>query len=185
MASLLSLDVAGAFDNVSHKRLIHNLRNKRVSSFIVKWTESFLQKKATLITLREKTSVIKKVKTGISQESSISPVLFLFFNASLIESYVKANLPVQIKEFVDDIHLLTYSESIEVNYVNLEKAHNLCLKWAATHKASFAPQKYELLHMSRTPKKFNIKMAINFDNTVIEPEANIRVLSLQVDTKLR
>ncbi len=39
--------------------------------------------------------------------------------------------------------------------------------------------------MSRTPKKFNMKMAINFDNTVIEPEANIRVLGLQVDSKLR
>ncbi len=98
---------------------------------------------------------------------------------------MKANLPVQIKGFVDDIHLLAYSESIEVNYVNLKKAHNLCLKWAATHEASFAPQKYKLLHISRTPKKFNMKMVITFDNTVIESKANIRVLSLQVDLKLR
>ncbi len=185
VASLLSLDVAGAFDNVSHERLIHNLRSKRVPSFIVKWTESFLQERATSITLGGKTSAIEEVKTGIPQGSPISPVLFLFFNAPLIESCVKANLPVQVGGFVDDIHLLAYSESTEANCVNLEKAHNLCLKWAATHGASFAPQKYELLHMSRTPKKFNMKMAINFDNTVIEPEANIRVLGLQVDSKLR
>ncbi len=39
--------------------------------------------------------------------------------------------------------------------------------------------------MSRISKKFNMKMIINFDNTVIESEANIRVLSLQVDSKLR
>jgi len=36
VASLLSLDVAGAFDKVSHRRLLHNLRLKGVPTLIVK-----------------------------------------------------------------------------------------------------------------------------------------------------
>ena len=35
VASLLSLDVAGAFDNVSHERLLHNLKERRVPKRIV------------------------------------------------------------------------------------------------------------------------------------------------------
>lgn len=35
VASLLSLDMAGAFDNVSHERLLHNLRGKGVPAQIV------------------------------------------------------------------------------------------------------------------------------------------------------
>jgi len=36
VASLLSLDVAGAFNNVSHKRLLYNLRMRRTPTFITK-----------------------------------------------------------------------------------------------------------------------------------------------------
>lgn len=36
VASLLSLDVAGAFDNVSHERLIYNLRSKGIPGIIIR-----------------------------------------------------------------------------------------------------------------------------------------------------
>ena len=36
IASMLSLDVAGAFDNVSHARLLHNLRKRRIFILIVR-----------------------------------------------------------------------------------------------------------------------------------------------------
>ena len=36
VASLLLLDVAGAFDNVSYERLLHNLRERRVPGKIVR-----------------------------------------------------------------------------------------------------------------------------------------------------
>ncbi|KAI1003648.1 hypothetical protein K3495_g4561 [Podosphaera aphanis] len=34
VASLLSLDISGAFDNVSHERLFHNLRKKGIPKWI-------------------------------------------------------------------------------------------------------------------------------------------------------
>jgi len=175
VVSLLSLDMAGAFDNVSHERLLHNLQTKRVPSFIVNWTASFISDRATSISLGGKTSAVEKVATGIPQGSPISPVLFLFFNAPLIEECAKTSLPVQVGGFVDDVHLLAYSESTETNCTNLGRAHDIYLKWAATHDATFAPQKYELIYMSRTPKKFNIKMTINFENAIIELEASLKV----------
>ncbi len=35
VASLLSLDIAGAFNNISHYRLLHNLRQKRIPKLII------------------------------------------------------------------------------------------------------------------------------------------------------
>ena len=94
MASLLSLDVAGAFDNVSYKRLLHNLRMRRTPTFITKWVASFLSDRKTSITLRGKTSELEEVETGIPQGSPISPVLFLFFNAPLLEECARTRLPI-------------------------------------------------------------------------------------------
>ena len=57
----------------------------------------------------------------------MSSILFLFFNALLIERYVKIKLKLQVEEFVNDIYLLTYGKSTEVNYETLRKAHEICL----------------------------------------------------------
>ncbi len=42
-ASALMLDVTGAFDNVSHSRLIHNLRKRRLDPQMIAWRASFVR----------------------------------------------------------------------------------------------------------------------------------------------
>ena len=56
VVSLLMLDVSGAFDNVSHRRLIHCLRKRRIPTPMVKWIQSFLTGRSTCIKLPEGTS---------------------------------------------------------------------------------------------------------------------------------
>ncbi|EED15976.1 reverse transcriptase, putative [Talaromyces stipitatus ATCC 10500] len=51
VASGLALDAAGAFDNVNHIRLIHDLRKRRVPDDLIGWIESFLSNRRTSITL--------------------------------------------------------------------------------------------------------------------------------------
>ncbi len=40
---MLSLNIIEAFNQVSHVRLLHTLKMKRTSDYIVKWTRSFLK----------------------------------------------------------------------------------------------------------------------------------------------
>lgn len=156
VASLLSLDVARAFDHVSHPQLLHNLKSKGIPDYMIRWIKSFLKAQSTSITIRRKTSDILFIDAEIPQRSSILLVLFFFFNAPFIEECANSGLQVQVGEFVDDIHLIEYSTSIEANCKILERAHRICLKWAQRHGVSFAPRKYELIHLTRNPKKFNM-----------------------------
>jgi hypothetical protein len=41
------LDVAGAFNNVHHERLIHNLKKRRMPTLIAQWIQSFLKDRST------------------------------------------------------------------------------------------------------------------------------------------
>jgi len=50
---MLSLDVVEAFDQVSHVRLLHTLKMKRTSSYIIKWTRSFLKNQETSLIFDE------------------------------------------------------------------------------------------------------------------------------------
>lgn len=185
VASMLSLDVAGAFDNVSHQRLLHNLKIKGEPRWIVCWTQSFLTKRATSITLRNRTSEVETVEIGIPQGSPILPVLFFFFNTPLIKKCVAAKLPMQKGGFVDDVHLIAYGKRTETNCEVLKKAHEICLHWARTHGATFALKKYELLHLTRSPKKFNMKATVNLGSVAVSSSTSIRVLGSHIDGKLK
>lgn len=111
---------------------------------MIRWTGSLLSLRSMAVTIGRKTSEILSVAAGIPQGSSISPVLFLFFNAPLLEECANSGLQVQVGGFVDDVHLIAYDISTEANCRILERAHKICLKWARKHGASFVPKKYGL-----------------------------------------
>ena len=79
---------------------------------------------------------------------------------------------------MNDIHLLAYSKSIERNCQILEKAHRECARWAAIHGVTFAPAKYNLVHLTRKPKKVNLIATVRLETVSIQPDPAIRVLGL-------
>ena len=79
---------------------------------------------------------------------------------------------------MDDIHLLAYSKSTERNCQILEKAHRKCARWAAIYSATFAPAKYNLVHLTRKPKKVNLTATVRLGTVSIQPDLVIRVLGL-------
>ena len=183
--SLLFLDVVEVFNKVSYQRLIYNLKEKRISALIVWWIESFLKNRLILITLGRKISAVELTETGIPQGSPILSILFLFFNAPLIEAYSGAKLRLQVGGFIDDVHLLVYGEITKGNYHTLKLVYKICLRWVATYRVSFVLQKYELVHLTRSPRRFNMKAIVDLGSVVTKLKISIRVLDLYIDGKLR
>ena len=82
--------------------------------------------------------------------------------------------------FIDDISLLTYSDSIERNVKNLEKAYKKCQNWAKSHGARFNPDKSELIHFIGRKRKAQ-KALITLKGKTIKPSKSIKLLGAHLD----
>src|SRR5436190_9836022 len=86
LVSMLQLDVEAAFPNVIGERLVENLRRKGIPAQMLGWIQSFLlDERQTTMKFDNQTTQPMTVRTGIPQGSSISPILFLFYNSGILE----------------------------------------------------------------------------------------------------
>ncbi len=130
-------------------------------------------------------SNMREINAGISQRFFISLILFLFFNASLIEKCEALKIKIKVLDFVNDINILVYNRFTEEICRTLSKAHNVCTKWTCTHDATFASEKYELTHFARKSKRFNMTTSIQIESSVIKLKSDVRVLKMQLNMKLQ
>lgn len=186
VATLLLLDVSGAYDKVSHPRLLHNLRKRAIDTKTVKWIESFLSNRTTVLKTSEHITPKTPIAIGIPQGSPLSPILYLFYNSDLIdECNTRDDLNTVATGFVDDIGLLTVGDSTEENCNSLRKIHEeVCLKWASRHGSEFDPSKYQLLHLSRK-QRFSLDQSLQLnERQIIEARQFVRYLGVDIDRKL-
>ena len=60
----------------------------------------------------------------ISQDFSLSSILFLFYNAKLLKICNSIKVEVNSLIFVDNVNLLVYKSIIEENYKQLKAVHD-------------------------------------------------------------
>jgi len=187
IVSMLSLDISGAFDNVSHKRLLWTLDKLGLPEWMVRFTASFLSERRTRIIHSGSTSEWIPTANGIPQGSTISPILFLLFISDLLKDIQNPAGGMLGFGFVDDTNLVAWGPSAEANCRTLERAHNICLTWAYRHGAKFAPEKYHLIHFTRKRKDpgGDLRSCVNIDNHEITAETSVRVLGVQIGSRLK
>jgi predicted RNA binding protein with dsRBD fold (UPF0201 family) len=185
MIILLNLNVIDAYDHVSKEKLIHNLRKKRISNWIIAWIDNFMQNKYTTLKINKQSTLMNLIKVDISQNSFVSLILYLFYNANILKIFERFKYKITIINFVNDINILTYDTSITSNCKTLKKTHVICELWARRHEARFASIKYELLHLTKNHKRFDMTITINVKNVIKKSTTIVRVLSVQLDIKLK
>src|SRR2546421_5338690 len=85
IVSMLSLDLSGAFDKVSHERLLQRLQEKGSPAWLCQVIHSFLMGRQTQISFDGYKSNPIPIHTGIPQGSRLSPILFLIFASGLLD----------------------------------------------------------------------------------------------------
>src|SRR5579859_6167176 len=94
------MDVAGAFNNVHHNGLVHNMRRRPIPTQLVKLAQSFLTGWTTQLCFNGKTSSEIHIEAVIPQGSPLAPLLFMLYNAELLEI---TKMPDLALGFIDDI----------------------------------------------------------------------------------
>jgi hypothetical protein len=165
--TLLNLNVASVFDTMSHVRLIHDMKKRKFSRWIIDWINNFLFDRFTIFAVNRKAIESFSMQIEISQNSSLFSILYLFYNVDLLKMCNKLETNTRFLEYVDDVNILIYEKSIEENCRNLERMHKLCERWAIRHEFVFVSIKYELIHFIKNSTKFDMTITIKIDSNTI------------------
>jgi hypothetical protein len=78
VATLLLLDITGAFDRVVPACLLHNMRERKTLEWIVKWLGSFIRNSTASLCMRGYNTNAFSSHTSIPQGWKLLPILVLF-----------------------------------------------------------------------------------------------------------
>jgi hypothetical protein len=147
--TLMSLDIAGAFDYVDREKLIEVLLQKGVPDWLGLLAGSFLEDRGTVLQFPGNSSRPYWVNSGIPQESLLSPIMFLFASCGILKDFSRHsryNVEVQASAYIDDTYLTVNSPSYDINCSTLKAMHDELMEWSALNKMTFSPEKYSVHH---------------------------------------
>ena len=183
VASLLSLDISGAYDRVVPKILQQILERKGIPLWLSSWILSFCTSCSTTLVFDDSESSAIRIHCGVPQGSPLSSILFLFYISELHETVHSPSTGVSALGFADDTNLLAFGHSLKSNLLKLKNTHFKYLSWAARHGIVFSPEKYEILHFSRR-RSDNLQLKLRLETVILRPKEEVRVLRVYLDAKL-
>lgn len=102
VASLLLMDVQGAFDAVLPNRLVRRLREQGWPSNLVHWVQHFITKRRVRVRIETATTSERELVCGVPQGSPASPILYMLYLAPLL---IRDNWMTRFA-YADDISFL-------------------------------------------------------------------------------
>ncbi len=182
--SVLFLDISQAFPSVSHSRLIHNLRKRNIPEEVINWTKSFLSNRKTKLHFDDHVTDPLLASSGIPQGSPLSPILYLFYSADLLEITEAKRKDLFTAGYIDDTMLAAVSDSIQDNITKLEELSRRALQWSRTHACKFDLGKFQLIHFTRNERKYS-PLSLRIDGHTVNPSTAAKYLGIMLDQKLR
>ena len=126
VVSLLNLNEKSAFNNVTHSKLLHDMKKRKVSKLLFKFVKNFLKDQRIMITIDDYTMMKCSMNVDISQDSLLSLILYLFYNANLLKACDDIKLKTNFTNFVNDINILIYKEFMKCNCRVLSEIYDRC-----------------------------------------------------------
>lgn len=159
-ASMLTLDVQGAFDAVLPGRLIRRLQEQGWPINVIRWVASFTQGRTASLRLGNHMSQTFQVPAGLPQGSPISPILFMVFIEPIFK---QGSLRTRRGRFgyTDDICQLVASPSLEENCTALQHCTEELRQWGAREGLTLDFNKTELQHFTRGTNHSNPACSIH------------------------
>jgi hypothetical protein len=185
MIMLLSINVANAYNYVSRKRFMHNLRKRKISNWIMIWANNFIKNKHITLTINDDTTFINRINVDMLSNLSIFFIFYLFYNANILKLLKRSWYKIIVIEFMNDINILIYETSTKNNCKTLKNIHVECELWAKRYETRFASIKYKLMHLTKNHRRFNMTIIINIKKIIKKSFISMKVLKMQFNIKFK
>ena len=128
---VMYIDIAKAFDSVSHEKLLSKLVKYGVTGNFLLWIKAFLRDRRQRVKISETKSDFSPVTSGVPQGSVLGPVLFLIYINDLAD--VLENCSVSI--FADDSKIYFKADctaDIDAIQSDINNVFAWCQEWQLT-----------------------------------------------------
>jgi hypothetical protein len=181
--SLVSFDVKGAYNGVYKECLLQRLTARGISPTLARWVGAFCSGQTATMLVNGFTSPMQQLpQAGLPQGSPLSPILFLFFNADLVQQ--KLNKREGAMAFVDDYNAWVVGPSADANHEGIQAIIDRALDWEKRSGATFEGEKTTITHFSRIKDRINTTPFIVKGKTVT-PKDTAKILGVVMDSELR
>lgn len=175
----ISLDITGAFDNISHRKIIELMTEYGVDDNLIAFTRSYLtDRNATLQVGDAKGS--KRIVRGCAQGSKCGPGLFLIAMNELLTILQKEN--IKTFAYADDL-LLTFSgQDIDLLAAQATTILRLVSCWGHDSGLHFNPKKTQAI-IIRCKKKTKWPV-ITMGSDILTESENLKYLGVYINKNL-
>jgi hypothetical protein len=183
MVSLVSFDVKGAYNGVYKDRLLQRLRARGIPSDLVNWIGAFCSERTATIVVDGQVSAVRDLEqAGLPQGSPLSPILFLFFNADLVQQRIDQNGGAIA--FVNDYTAWVVGATAAENMERLDAIVQRATAWESRSGASFEGDKTAFIHFTRNNRQ-SADEPLSVKGEEVLPTASVKILGLIMDSRLR
>ena len=182
MNLVVFLDLAKAFDTVSHNILLQKLKYYGVDGLTLSWFESYLSNRQQQCVVGNCTSKPRKLTCGVPQGSILGPLLFLIYINDL-PACLQCTTP---RMYADDTTLSAASKST----IDLQQKVNCDLNnvktWLLSNKLSLNVLKTEYMFIGSEFRLSNLGRvsSLIFDNQPIKRVTTAKHLGVVLDDNL-
>ncbi|KAJ5737265.1 uncharacterized protein N7483_002390 [Penicillium malachiteum] len=181
--SLISFDVKGAYNGVCKERLIQRMQARGIPEVLLRWVEAFCSERTANIQINGQLSEAQSLpQAGLPQGSPLSPILFLFFNADLVQRQIDSQGGAVA--FVDDYTAWVTGPTAHSNREGIETIINEALDWERRSGATFEADKTAIIHFAPKMRKFDHSPFTIKGQTVV-PKDHVKILGVLMDTRLK
>lgn len=178
VATLVTMDIQGAFDTVLRNRLILRLREQGWPEHLARWAGSFMHDRSARVRYQDITTPSSPLQCGLPQGSPVSPILFLLYT----EPIYRLGNPKGRFGYADDTGILCIGNSLEKTAERASRYVNELVTWGAANGIAFDPMKTEVMHFCRSKPK--VAPPIFHDDSEKRPDQAMRWLGIWLDSTL-
>ncbi|KAH7464117.1 hypothetical protein FOMA001_g17824 [Fusarium oxysporum f. sp. matthiolae] len=182
VVSLVSFDVKGAYNGVCKERLLQRMKARGIPEGLLRWIDAFCSERTATIVINGQSSESRPLpQAGLPQGSPLSPILFLFFNADLVQTQIDKNGGAIA--FVDDYTAWVSGPTAQSNRRGIQAIIDKALDWERRSGATFEAEKTAIIHFTRYTGRLD-SGPFTIKGERVFPKDQVKILGVIMDSRL-